>query len=107
MEDKKTNGQQAEPAEGNLKDASPWLQEVFNTFSGLAAEMDEKKDQSRALLAIAVHNNHTAVIKCGGRMSLALAVKEVLTGSALAKHMADALTLIVAEAVDESPEPDE
>lgn len=101
MEDKKTNGQQAEPAEGNLKDASPWLQEVFNTFSGLAAEMDEKKDESRALVTIAVHNDQAAVIVAGGGLPLARAVKEVLTDSAFAKHVANACCLIAAEAAEQ------
>ncbi len=100
MEDKKTNGQQAEPEQGKLKDASAWLQEVVNTYNGLAAEMDEKKDESRALITIAVHNNQLAVITSGGSLPLARAVQEVLTGSAFAKHMINACRLIAAEAAD-------
>ena len=99
MEDKKTNGQQAEqPAQGTKKEQSAWLQEVINTFGSLTAEMDQAKDQTRAMITIAVHKGQAAIIKVGGSRPLAYAVKEVLTGSAFAENVAEACLLMAADA---------
>ena len=98
MEEKKTNGQQAEPAQSTEKEQSAWLQEVIKTFGNLTAEMDQTKDQTRAMITIAVHKDQAAIIKVGGTRPLALAVKEVLTGSAFVDNIADACRLMAAQA---------
>ena len=102
MEEKKTNGQQAEqPAQGTEKEQSAWLQEVIKTFGNLTAEMDQAKDQTRAMITIAVHKGQAAIIKVGGTLPLAHAVKEILTGSAFVDNIADACRLMAAQAAQE------
>ena len=99
--EEKTNAQQADqPAQGTQKKPSAWLQEVIKTFRNLTAEMDQAKDATRGMITIAVHNSDVAVIMAGGSLPLARAVKEVLTGSAFVKHMANACCLMAAEAAD-------
>ncbi len=100
MEDKKTNGQQAEPAQGTQKEPSAWLQEVLKNLGDFTAEMDQTQDATRGMITIAVHNGDAAVLVAGGSRPLAYAVKEVLTGSAFAKHMANACRLMAAEAAE-------
>lgn len=103
MEDKKTSGQQAEqPTQGTEKEPSAWLQEVIKTFGNLTAEMEQTEDETRGMITIAVHKSEAAIIVAGGSFPLARAVKEVLTNSAFAKHMANACRLMAAEAIEQS-----
>lgn len=102
MEDKKTNGQQAEqPAQGTEKEQSAWLRDVIKAFKGITAEMDQAEDVTRGIITIAVHKNQAAINKAGGSIPLAIAVKEVLTNSTFSEALANACRLMAAEAAKE------
>lgn len=119
MEQKTNNsGQQAAPEQGTQeqkKAPSAWLQNVMNTVTGIANELDKEQNPRRAIITIVADEDNAAVITAGGSIPLALAVKEVLTGAPFAKHIANACRLMAAEAADKGdgtivihvkPEPD-
>lgn len=100
--EQKTNpsGQQAAPDKGTQREPSAWLQEVVKVAGGITEALDEAKDPARGIITIAVDNDDAAVILAGGSYPLARAVKEVMTGSKFAQHVANACRLMAAEATE-------
>ena len=103
--EQKTNprGQQTAPK----AEPTAWLQEVTNMATAIGEQLNDKADHRRAFMVIAVerddddeedYNGQTAVCFGGNSISLALAIKEVLTGKSFAPHIAHAVQLIAGEA---------
>lgn len=100
--EQKTNpsGQQAAPDKGTQREPSAWLQEVLKVAKGTTQALDEAKDPKRGIITIAVDKDSAAVVMAGASHALALAVKEVMTGSNFAQHVANACRLMAAEATE-------
>lgn len=102
MEDKKTNGQQAEqPAKGTQEQKqapSAWLEKVTNQINPLGEELNATKGEERGLVVIAI--DHTTpkgaafIGIAGGSLPLADAMKIVLTSKHFAKHITHAALLM-------------
>lgn len=102
MEQKTTPGQQAEPQK---KESTAWLQEVSNMASAIGEQLNDKADNRRAFIVIAVErtgdegNDAQALIGLSGNsVALAIAMKQVLTGKPFAPHIAHAAQIMAREA---------
>jgi len=101
--EQKTNPSDQQAA--TKKEPTAWLQEVSNMASAIGEQLNDKADNRRAFIVIAVErtgdegNDAQALIGLSGNsVALAIAMKQVLTGNAFAPHIAHAAQMMASEA---------
>lgn len=100
--EQKTNpsDQQAAPK----KEQTAWLQEVSNMASAIGEQLNDKADNRRAFIVIAVErsgegNDAQALFGLSGNsVALAIAMKQVLTAKPFSPHIAHAAQMMAREA---------
>lgn len=102
MEQKTNPGQQAEPK----REPTEWLKEVHALAGTIGEQLNEKADNRRAFIVVAVDRTNAetdddgqAIIGLAGNsVALAIAMKMILTGKAFAPHIAHAAQMMATEA---------
>lgn len=101
--EQKTNpsGEQA----ATKKEPTAWLQEVSEMASALGEQLNDKADNRRAFIVIAVERTgdegtdaQALIGLSGNSVALAIAMKQVLTGKPFAPHIAHAAQMMAREA---------